>query len=120
MTALWQNFEKHRDAQQETSNTAAQARILVLEMEVVEKNVLLQARVEEIASKDLAASQMQNRISELEKEVANQKVLLQTRDSDIAFKDSAVFESRSTILRLERELINVQVSGNFLKQDETT
>jgi uncharacterized protein (DUF3084 family) len=104
MTTLWRNFEKHRDAQLEASNTAVQAQISVLEREVAEKNVLLQARGEEIASKDLAASQMQNRISELEKEVANLKVLLQTRDSDIASKDSAIFESRLTILRLEREL----------------
>jgi hypothetical protein len=41
MTALWQDFKKHREAQQEASNTAVQARIIVLEREVAEKNALL-------------------------------------------------------------------------------
>jgi chromosome segregation ATPase len=104
MTALWRNFEKHHDAQQEASNTAAQARISVVEREVAEKNALLQARGEEITSKDLTASQMQNRISELKKEVADQKVLLQTQDNGITSKESAISQSKSTILRLEREL----------------
>jgi chromosome segregation ATPase len=49
MTALWLDFEKHREAQQEASNTAVQARIIVLEREVAENNALLQARGEEIA-----------------------------------------------------------------------
>jgi len=104
MTALWRNFGKNHEAQQEASNTAAQARILVLERQVTENNALLQAQSEEIALKDLAASRMQSRISELEQEVADQKALLQTRDNDIASKDSAISEGKSTILRLEREL----------------
>jgi uncharacterized coiled-coil protein SlyX len=98
MTALWQNFEKHHEAQQEASSIAAQARISSLEREVAEKNDLLQAWGEEITLKDLAASQMQNRISELEQEVADQKAFLQTRDNDISSKDSAINEGKSTIL----------------------
>jgi uncharacterized coiled-coil protein SlyX len=76
MTALWQNFEKHHEAQQEASNAAAQARISVLERQVTENNALLQARGEEIALKDLAASRTQSQISELEQKVVDQKALL--------------------------------------------
>jgi chromosome segregation ATPase len=104
MTALWRNFEKHHEAQQEASNMAAQARILVLERQVTENNALLKTRDEEIVLKNLAASRMQSRISELEQEVVNQRVLLQNRDNDIASKDSAISKGRSTILRIEREL----------------